>query len=73
MATVLNIVIESKNGRIETVMSGGGKGDVTQGEVIQLMGLTEVIREALAASGGEIACFKADVAKAMKDAGIETH
>ncbi|HFJ2098241.1 TPA: hypothetical protein ACGTPR_000837 [Salmonella enterica] len=31
MATVLNIVIESKNGRIETVMSGGGKGDVTQG------------------------------------------
>ncbi|HGA5556025.1 TPA: hypothetical protein ACISZV_003223 [Salmonella enterica subsp. enterica serovar Birkenhead] len=72
MATVLNIVIESKNGRIETVMSGGGKGDVTQGEVIQLMGLAEVIREALAASGGELwASF--DVKKATKAAGIKTH
>ncbi len=72
MATVLNIVIESKNGRIETVMSGGGKGDVTQEEVIQLMGLAEVIREALAASGGELwASF--DVKKATKAAGVETH
>lgn len=72
MAAVLNIVIESKNGRIETVMTGGGKGKVTPGEVSQVMGLAEVIRDALAASGGELwANF--DVKKAMKDAGVETH
>ncbi|EEG6606658.1 hypothetical protein G3K90_003876 [Salmonella enterica] len=73
MATVLNIVIEEKNGRIETVMTGGGKGKVTQGEVERVMAIAELIKNILAASGGEIAYFKADVAKAMKAAGVETH
>ncbi|EBW6359736.1 hypothetical protein DPU24_02565 [Salmonella enterica subsp. enterica serovar Oranienburg] len=73
MAAVLNIVIESKNGRIETLMSGGGKGKVTQGEVERVMAIAELIKNALAASGGKIAYFKADVAKAMKAAGVETH
>lgn len=72
MAAIINIVIESKNGRIETAMTGGGKGKVTQGEINQLMGLAEVIREALAASGGEL-WVRFDVEKAMKDAGVKTH
>ncbi|HAF6280397.1 TPA: hypothetical protein G9F26_004636 [Salmonella enterica] len=72
MATVINIVIESKNGRIETAMTGGGKGKVTQGEINQLMGLSEVIREALAASGGEL-WVRFDVEKAVKAAGAKTH
>ncbi|EGG3068932.1 hypothetical protein MOR33_003148 [Salmonella enterica] len=73
MATVLNIVIEDKNGRIETLMTGGGKGKVTQGEVEHVMAIAELIKNVLAASGGEIAYFKADVVKAMKAAGVETH
>ncbi|EHE8376084.1 hypothetical protein JMJ21_003569 [Salmonella enterica] len=73
MATVLNIIIEEKNGRIETVISGGGKGKVTQGEVERVMAIAELMKNILAASGGEIAYFKADVAKAMKAAGVETH
>ncbi|EGB0327232.1 hypothetical protein H6W05_003561 [Salmonella enterica] len=72
MAAVLNIVIEEKHGRIETLMTGGGKGQVTQGEVSQVMGLSEVIREALAASGGELYA-RFDVKKATKAAGIKTH
>lgn len=72
MATVINIVIEDKNGRIETLMTGGGKGKVTQGEVNQLMGLAELIREALAASGGEL-WARFDVEKAVKATGAKTH
>ncbi|EFS4423038.1 hypothetical protein HXR37_001396 [Salmonella enterica] len=45
MATVLNIVIEEKNGRIETVISGGGKGKVTQGEVGRVMAIAELIKK----------------------------
>ncbi|HBZ9863942.1 TPA: hypothetical protein MND73_000637 [Salmonella enterica subsp. houtenae] len=73
MAAVLNIVIEDKNGRVETVMSGGGKGQVTQAEVERVMAIAELIKTVLAASGGEIAYFRADVAKAMKAAGAKTH
>lgn len=72
MAAVINIVIEDKNGRVETLMTGGGEGKVTPGEVNQAMGLAIVIKEALEASGGELwANF--DVKKAMKDAGAKTH
>ncbi|EBP4585884.1 hypothetical protein VH79_22280 [Salmonella enterica] len=73
MATVLNIVIEEKNNLIETVMTGGGKGQVTQAEVERVMAIAGLIKNILAASGGEVAYFKADVAKAMKAAGVETH
>ncbi|EHQ1784660.1 hypothetical protein JY197_004641 [Salmonella enterica subsp. enterica serovar Oranienburg] len=72
MAAFINIFIEKKNGRVETAMTGGGKGKITQEEVVQLMGLAEVIREALAASGGEL-WARFDVEKAMKDAGVKTH
>lgn len=72
MATVINIVIEDKNGRIETAMTGGGKGKVTPGEVNQVMGLAVVIRDALAASGGEL-WARFDVEKAVKAAGAKTH
>ncbi|EIS3891260.1 hypothetical protein LZQ58_003347 [Salmonella enterica] len=72
MAAVINIVIEDKDGRIETLMTGGGKGKVTQGEVNQAMGLAIVIKEALEASGGEL-WSRFDVEKAMKAAGAKTH
>ncbi|EEP9437645.1 hypothetical protein HCO87_002459 [Salmonella enterica subsp. enterica serovar Reading] len=72
MAAVINIVIEDKNGHVETLMTGGGKGKVTPGEVNQAMGLAIVIKEALEVSGGEL-WAKFDVKKAMKDAGAKTH
>ncbi|EDC5358762.1 hypothetical protein GAR73_07355 [Salmonella enterica] len=72
MATVIQIVIEEKNGRLETVMRGGGKGEVTKAEVEQVMALALVIKEALAASGGELHA-RFDVDKAMKSAGAKTH
>ncbi|EGN5153587.1 hypothetical protein IHY38_000590 [Salmonella enterica] len=70
MATGLQIVIEEKNGRLETVMKGGGKGEVTKAEVEQVMALALVIKEALAASGGELHVW---VDKTMKSAGAKTH
>ncbi|EDZ9435508.1 hypothetical protein GJW67_05890 [Salmonella enterica] len=72
MATVIQIVIEEKNGRIQTVMAGGGKGKVTKAEVEQVMALALVIKEALAASGGKLHA-RFDVDEAMKSAGAKTH
>ncbi|EGN3249329.1 hypothetical protein IH097_004159 [Salmonella enterica] len=53
-------------------MRGGGKGEVTKAEVEQVMALALVIKEALAASGGELHA-RFDVDKAMKSAGAKTH
>ncbi|EHA0405764.1 hypothetical protein LNS10_001874 [Salmonella enterica] len=72
MATVIQIVIEEKNGRIQTAMAGGGKGKATKAEVEQVMALALVIKEALAASGGKLHA-RFDVDKAMKSAGAKTH
>ncbi|ECW2671831.1 hypothetical protein F3X92_16060 [Salmonella enterica] len=72
MATGLQIVIEEKNGRLETVMKGGGKGKVTRAEVEQVIALAEGVREILAASGGELRVWSG-VDKAMKSAGAKTH
>lgn len=72
MATVIQIVIEEKNGRIEIVMAGGGKGNATKAEVEQVMALALVIKEALAASGGKLHA-RFDVDEAMKSAGAKTH
>ncbi|EKO4097086.1 hypothetical protein P0G01_003851 [Salmonella enterica] len=51
-------------------MKGGGKGEVTKAEVEQVMALALVIKEALAASGGELHVW---VDKTMKSAGAKTH
>ncbi|ELK2377693.1 hypothetical protein RU030_002456 [Salmonella enterica] len=72
MVAFINIVIEKKNGRVETAMTGSVDGEVIQEEVVQLVGLAEVIREALVASGGELQP-RFDVEKAMKAASAKTH
>ncbi|EJF3713243.1 hypothetical protein M1O70_004612 [Salmonella enterica] len=69
MATTLQIVIEEKNGRLETVMKGGLLDNVTQGEIDQALSIATIVKDALAASGGQIAQFDVNVGAAMKRAG----
>ncbi|HAG0016554.1 TPA: hypothetical protein G8O67_003885 [Salmonella enterica] len=58
MGVILNIVIESKNGRIETAIVSGEKGKVTPEEACRVMKLVESIRGVLAASGDKVVHFQ---------------
>lgn len=69
MATALQIVIEEKNGRLETVMKGGMSGEVTQGEIDRALSIATIVKDALAASGGQISLFNVDIDAALKRAG----
>ncbi|EAQ6363589.1 hypothetical protein DOH76_08015 [Salmonella enterica subsp. enterica serovar Oranienburg] len=69
MATVLQIVMEEKNGRIETVMKGGLLDKVTQGEIDRALYIGTAVKDALAATGGQISQFDVNMAAAMKRAG----
>ncbi|EAO0949754.1 hypothetical protein EXE89_15910 [Salmonella enterica] len=69
MATVIQIVFKEKNGRIETVMKGGLLDNVTQGEIDRALSIATIVKDALAASGGQIAQFDVNVGAAMKRAG----
>ncbi|EBH1518537.1 hypothetical protein CBX60_22480 [Salmonella enterica subsp. enterica serovar Pensacola] len=69
MATALQIVIEEKNGRLETVMKGGMLGKVTQGEIDRALSIATIVKDALAASGGQIAQFDVNMDAALKRAG----
>ncbi|EDR6292838.1 hypothetical protein ILX21_002955 [Salmonella enterica] len=69
MATGLQIVIEEKNGRLETVMKGGMSGEVTQGEIDRALSIAMIVKDALAASGGQISLFNVDIDAALKRAG----
>ncbi|EHQ3725783.1 hypothetical protein KUQ36_000445 [Salmonella enterica] len=69
MATALQIVIEEKNGRLETVMKGGMSGKVTQGEIDRALSIAMIVKDALAASGGQISLFNVDIDAALKRAG----
>ncbi|ENB7110939.1 hypothetical protein ABIG58_003582 [Salmonella enterica] len=69
MATVLQIVMEEKNGRIETVMKGGLLDKVTQGEIDRALYIGTAVKDALAATGGQISLFNVDIDAALKRAG----
>ncbi|EOW8318524.1 hypothetical protein ACO026_003426 [Salmonella enterica subsp. enterica serovar Enteritidis] len=69
MATGLQIVIEEKNGRLETVMKGRMSGEVTQGEIDRALSIATIVKDALAASGGQISLFNVDIDAALKRAG----
>ncbi|EDK0981776.1 hypothetical protein GFZ13_21390 [Salmonella enterica] len=69
MATGLQIVIEEKNGRLETVMKGRMSGEVTQGEIDRALSIAMIVKDALAASGGQISLFNVDIDAALKRAG----
>ncbi|EFU3350634.1 hypothetical protein HUH01_003974 [Salmonella enterica] len=69
MATVIQIVIEEKNGRIETVMKGGLLDKVTQAEIDRALTIGTAVKDALAASGGQISLFNVDIDAALKRAG----
>ncbi|EBK1959180.1 hypothetical protein FQB19_00210 [Salmonella enterica] len=69
MATGLQIVIEEKNGRLETVMKGRMSGEVTQGEIDRALSIATIVKDALAASGGQITQFDVNMDAALKRAG----
>ncbi|EAY4716876.1 hypothetical protein S814_01180 [Salmonella enterica] len=69
MATVIQIVFKEKNGRIETVMKGGLLDKVTQAEIDRVLTIGTVVKDALAASGGQISLFNVDIDAALKRAG----
>ncbi|EGQ2008860.1 hypothetical protein I2514_001668 [Salmonella enterica subsp. enterica serovar Infantis] len=69
MATVIQIVFKEKNGRIETVMKGGLLDKVTQAEIDRALSIATIIKDALAASGGQISLFNVDIDAALKRAG----
>ncbi|EDG3239296.1 hypothetical protein B6O78_09195 [Salmonella enterica subsp. enterica serovar Muenchen] len=69
MATILLVVFEEKNGRIETVMKGGLLDKVTQAEIDRALTIGTVVKDALAASGGQISLFNVDIDAALKRAG----
>ncbi|EJY7623738.1 hypothetical protein OHF61_000732 [Salmonella enterica] len=69
MATVIQIVFKEKNGRIETVMKGGLLDKVTQAEIDRALTIGTVVKDTLAASGGQISLFNVDIDAALKRAG----
>ncbi|ENQ5775093.1 hypothetical protein ACFVQK_001291 [Salmonella enterica] len=69
MAAVIQIVFKEKNGRIETVMKGGLLDKVTQAEIDRVLTIGTVVKDALAASGGQISLFNVDIDAALKRAG----
>ncbi|EJS5187459.1 hypothetical protein NWX35_003952 [Salmonella enterica] len=69
MATVIQIIFKEKNGRIETVMKGGLLDKVTQAEIDRALTIGMVVKDALAASGGQISLFNVDIDAALKRAG----
>lgn len=50
-------------------MKGGMSGEVTQGEIDRALSIATIVKDALAASGGQIAQFDVNVGAAMKRAG----
>ncbi|ECC3214084.1 hypothetical protein S460_23515 [Salmonella enterica subsp. diarizonae] len=68
MATVLQIVIEEKNGSIETVMKGGLVGQVTRDEIDRALSIATVVKDVLAADGGQVVQFDVNMDAAMRRA-----
>ncbi|EAZ6483273.1 hypothetical protein CEH87_05700 [Salmonella enterica] len=69
MATVIQIVFKEKNGRLETVMKGGLLDKVTQAEIDRALTIGTVVKDTLAASGGQITQFDVNMDAALKRAG----
>lgn len=50
-------------------MKGRMSGEVTQGEIDRALSIAMIVKDALAASGGQISLFNVDIDAALKRAG----
>ncbi|ENQ5775094.1 hypothetical protein ACFVQK_001292 [Salmonella enterica] len=73
MATIVQITIEDKGGRLDIQVGGGTKEPLTKCEAEFTTNLVLGIRKAILVMGGKNADTKADVAEILKSAVTKTH
>ncbi|EJX3083466.1 hypothetical protein OD218_005267 [Salmonella enterica] len=73
MATILQIVMEEKNGRLDIQIGGDVKEPLTKREAEFTTNLALGIRKVVLAMGGRNAGAEADVAEILKAAVTKTH
>ncbi|ECL1314201.1 hypothetical protein FPM66_23275 [Salmonella enterica] len=73
MATIVQITIEDKGGRLDIQVGGGTKEPLTKCEAEFTTNLVLGIRKAILVMGGKNADAKADVAEILKSAVTKTH